>query len=707
MTSQLILAAAGSSFHAAAQNLPKAARNDLFFWKERLEPLLQLGKGISEALDALALATETGFSTVERKFHQARKYVQKHGEIGWLAIVDSRLAGPRFWRTRNQVGITEEDQKLVKLYCMSNQRSTRSSVKQLRKDWQRGKIKTETPIDLRTGYPKGWSIDNLGRYAPTSFQLKAVRIGRTAAASERPLVYTTRKGLYVGSHYMLDDLEHDFFVNTFAERQAARPLELFSHDLFSARKMRFGIRPKTKNDDGSLNKLTERMTRQILAATLYLDGYSPRGTVIVAEHGTAAVREAIEKALYEISDKKITVSRSGMQGAAAHAGAYSGPTRGNPRHKASLESSNNLVHNVLADLPGQTGKDLAHRPEQLDGGAPKFDSAGRMTLAGGLLYHNDSLMMAHEQLCESGQEDRAALLRFPLLEISQAHQLLVERYKQIEDDVDHDLEGWLECGHVSQEIQLGGQWVDQRLLLQDSAQSELALQLIAQGKLMTRPRRLSRGDVWRAGASELVRIQGFGVCAILGDDLAVERRVSRSVFEFEDREVGPGVHRYSAVAVNAHGEQMRLADGERYETFINPFAEDRLFVRRSNGSYIGECSRISKPCRGDVAALQRRCGEVAREEAELLAPVRETMMPVIRERKAQATRNVRVLRGNPVTKIERNRAERMREIEQDLSHADKEAFTGSDEVAALPGAAQISVDDISDTFGESSPQSEA
>ena len=67
-----------------------------------------------------------------------------------------------------------------------------------------------------------------------------------------------------------------------------------------------------------------------------------------------------------------------MTGAKAHAGQYPGLSRGNFRHKASLESSNNLTHNVFASLPGQTGKDVEHRPEQLDG----------------MLRHNNALLAA-------------------------------------------------------------------------------------------------------------------------------------------------------------------------------------------------------------------------------------------------------------------------------------------------------------------------
>src|SRR5581483_3557781 len=167
-----------------------------------------------------------------------------------------------------------------------------------------------------------------------------------------------------------------------------------------------------------------------------------------------------------------------------------------------------------------------------------------------------------------------------------------EFYRAIEQDCDHDLEGWIESGHVDQELLIAGQWVSQVKLLSDPAQSQLALALVETGQISARPRKLSRREVWDRGAGELVPIPGYGVCAILGDDLACERKVRSNMFEFEDREVGPGVHRYESIAVTPHREEIRLADGETYQTFVNPFAPETLFVRRANGAYVGECRRI-------------------------------------------------------------------------------------------------------------------
>ena len=84
------------------------------------------------------------------------------------------------------------------------------------------------------------------------------------------------------------------------------------------------------------------------------------------------------------------------------------------------------------------------------------------------------------------------------------------------------------------------------------------------------------------GARDLVRVPGYGVCAILGDDLAQERKVTdRGLFEYQDQEVGPGMHRFDAGCVaTPDGERVALKNGEKYQIFVNPFAPDTLFVRR-------------------------------------------------------------------------------------------------------------------------------
>ena len=230
------------------------------------------------------------------------------------------------------------------------------------------------------------------------------------------------------------------------------------------------------------------------------------------------------------------------------------------------------------------------------------------------------------------------------------HALAHELYSGIDEDPEHELDDWEECGHIVTELEIApGHWMPQSEVLKSPEASALVRQLLEAGRMNSRPRKMSRGEVWRAGAADLVKITGEGVCAILGDDLAVPRRVQNNRFEFTDAEVGPGLHRFDSIAFNFYGEALQLKDGENYETFVNPFAPDMMFVRRADGSYIGECRRMDKPCRGDAEAVQRACGEAAKREKELLLPMRNRHIAEAREKARRHGHNADVLSGGPVT----------------------------------------------------------
>jgi len=466
--------------------------------------------------------------------------------------------------------------------------------------WQRTHPGRPLPR-LAPPHPTGWS--NLYRKLDTSkFRRAAATLGRIGAKKHRPMVLSSRVGCYVASHYMWDDVWHDLFVNSLAEKQAGRPLELFSHDYFSARKVQWGVKVRTEDDNGKSSGLTSKMMRMVIAATYYLDGYSPRGTINLGEHGTANFLEEVAATLHDDSGGLITIEESGMQGRAAHAGQYDGRGLGNPNFKASLESSNNLLHNMEAHLPGQTGPDRQRRPEQLHG----------------MLQYNSRLLAAYQQL----PADKAALLQFPLLEITQYIGVLGDIYKFIEHDPDHDLEGWLDCGHIMQVVELLGEWRTQdELLMLPDHQRDMALAMIQSGMVSSRPRKMTRAEVWHRGARDLVRIHGGTVCRILGDDFAAERKVQAQQFAFEDKEVGPGLHRFEGIITDTEGRQCHLKDGEKYKVFVNPFADKQLFVQDAKGRFLGTALRCERHSRMDAEALHRSMGRVSHIESEMLKPL--------------------------------------------------------------------------------------
>jgi hypothetical protein len=619
---------------------------------------------------------------------RTRYYDWKESGKNWRTFIDRTVEKT----TNNTKALPHDFLEEVRRRIEKNQRSARQAIESIRHDWRRGLPvqgygtwrdwfgraypRTAIPQCFPGSYPKGWTYRNLVRKKSTRFQLKAVRVGRGAAASERRLVYTTRANLYVGSHYMFDDMWHDLMVMSSLEGKPGRPLELFSHDLYSARKVRWGFRVRTRNDDGTFNQLAESMTRLILCATLFFDGYSPRGTIIVAEHGTAAVRDRVEKILHDSTDGLITVARSGMVGAEAHAGLYPALQKGNFRFKASLESSNNLTHNVFAQLDGQTGKDILNRPEELHG-----------RLANATALRRAASMLSPE---------RAALLQIPLLTSNEFGLVAQDLYNRIEDDTEHNLEGWAMNEDV--EICILGQWIGRSAILAlPDAEQQATMDIIQSGAIATRQRKLSRRAVWNTGATHLKPIPAQAVCDILGPDLARERKISKQMFEFGDKEISADPLRYSALVRDQHGRETLLQDGETYSTMVNPFAPEVLFILDSKHRYIGTAPRVQSVCKSDLDAIHRACGEAAHIESLALAPVRARHMQDARDRAARARHNARVIAGEPVTpgEIEDDRA--LRDLARNATDADREAITDFERDDA-PGT--FSSEEISTLFAE-------
>jgi hypothetical protein len=602
-------------------------------WCRALEIVLQADK-VTEGFNRAAsfFRGQKGFSANRIR---TKYYEWLEAKRDWRILVNYAVEG------NNNRRQPPEFVEFFRTLCENDQRTTSGAIVLIQSLWREGKeipgygdwrkwFLSEHPGHPlpRTcpGYPAGWNERNLRRYAPTKYELKAVRIGRSAAATDRRLVYTTRAGLYVGAIYQFDDMWHDLMVNCLRERKPGRPLELFSHDLYSARKVRWGFRVRTKNDDGTYNGLAERMTRMILAATLYQDGYSPRGTKIVVEHGTAAVADAIEQALIAASGGLITVHRSGMEGAPTHDGLYAGRAKGNFRFKGSLESLNNLTHNRFAHLPGQTGKDVMHRPEQLHG----------------LLKNNDALLQAIAQL----PPERASLLQFPLLTTDEFFRLALEIYENIHNRTDHDLEGWQE--NTIPQFQLGGIWQDRdALMLMPPAEQSMAMAMLQSGAITTRERRLSPNEVWQRGASDLIPIHAGAVCDILGADLASERSIRSQMIEFQDSEVSPDPLRYSALVRDIHGRETLIRDGEKVLAFANPFDIEQLFLQDARGKFIGIAPRVQSVCSNDLDAIHRACGAAAKVESAALAPIRARHAQEARSKAARHRHNAGLLDNRP------------------------------------------------------------
>lgn len=584
---------------------------ELYAWEADLLPILALRPGGGRVKRALAaLAQARGISAVT-----ARRRLDAYREHGLAGLIDRRPC-PALWDSAEAAGLSEPDRELVKLWCESYQRKNAPALRGLLRSWREQRVTreqlqrglavphTDTPLDPQTGYPIGWSERNLSRSAPPPVELKAARIGRSAAKSEMPLVYTTRADLYVGQYYLFDDMWHDHEVVDLDQVKRGRPLEFHGLDLKSACKFVWGCRtrvPAEFKHEG----LKASDFRFVLAAALTGTGFHPtRGTTLIVEHGTAAIPSEIEALLSDQSGKMIKVERSGMEGAAAHAGQYAGRSKGNFRFKAALESLGNLIHNEMSYLPGQVGMDRNHCPEEMNDGGRLVDPAtGRALSAFGLHKHTDALLAAFAQL----PPERAQWLEWDVCNIQQFRLICEEVYARINRRTKHELEGWDEY-HVPDRIN-------------------------------GRMRRLSPHEVFAPGTRALVPISTELTALLIGSDGGTELTVRSNMIEVNCGEISGDVLRFDAAGL--------LPDREKFLTVLNPFDAGRLFCFDARGRFVTTLPRLHKPCRSDVEAVQRACGAAAKREAALLQPLRLTQLEAARAKAARHTHNADLISPPP------------------------------------------------------------
>lgn len=584
---------------ATLARLPEPLRNEALNWQAALMPLLSNRKGRGVALANIAKQFKCKPGWARKKFDRFR-------DQGLAGLVDRRAGGSDFWETGDEkVGVPDADKETLRTYCESNQRGNEAAIRLMRDDWLVGKIRTDAPLDVETGYPKGWSERNLARYAPSELEVAAARQGRSATDSKRSLVYTTRRDLYVGQYFLFDDIWHDHYVNLLATRQTGRPLEFHGLDLASAYKMCWGMRLRRAVPDGKggtkMESLKVEDFRFLLAGFLLSNGYNPRGTTLVVEHATTQIDERVERLLSIASGGAIKIERGGMQGAAVHAGQYAGRSKGNFRIKAALESLGNLIHNEMGFLPGQTGKDRQHAPEQLHG----------------LLKHNDALLWAMSQL----PEQRLQWIQWDLCTLQQFQIIAAEIYQRINQRTKHDLEGW----------------------------DERYVPCRRTGNM----RRMSPLEVWRPGSRALKPIRPHVAAMIVGTEGGEPRTVRNGEIEVTSCEISGDPVRFAAHQLQPRG---------KYLCVLNPF-DSSLNVYDAGNRYVATLQRITTPGRNNVDAVHEQCGRAEKALAEQLAPMRRRAMKRAQGKAGRHRNNLRVTDlSQPFTQDEKLEAKERRAL---------------------------------------------
>jgi hypothetical protein len=571
-------------------SIPARWREEARAWIRGLE---QLKAGL---LTKAELCTLMGASrqTVDRKIKAATEH-------GWRGLVPSYkpAAGlpPEF---------IEHWRRLVESY----QRKTRPAWRALLRQWH-----AREPIPGYAGHPgwpnlpTGWTERNLYRQVPTKLELTAMRhgLGR-AIARHAPKVLSTRVGTWHLSHILWDDVWLDAMAHMLQQRQLVRVLQIGALDLHSGCRFHYGTRPQLRREtDGKKDGLKEADMRFALAAQLHQFGISPRGTTMIVEHGTAAIRDRVRDVLRCSFGDLIQISDSGITGKLQAVAGLEGRGGGNFRHKAALESLHNLMHNELAALPAQTGHDR-DEPEMLHG-----------------------LRREHEQLWRIAHtlpEHVVSMLKFPALEYhSQFLPVLRAVLEAINARTDHDLEGWEALGYITREYRLtlgSDDWTPEQDLA-PALVPAMRHMIIAEPALM-RVRKLSPREVFDRNREQTQPVPPSVIADILYQDLARARQCRDGYFEFADQELSPEAMHFESRVTTADGSQIELRDRETYEIIVNPFDPSQAWVysgRAKQGSFLGLAARVQRASRADPDATAAAVRRAKARLADQIRPARE------------------------------------------------------------------------------------
>ncbi len=483
----------------------------------------------------------------------------------------------------------------------------------------------------RNAHPRGWSYRNLKDLAPEEDVWKAAAQGVAAGRAFLPSLPHTRVGLGPMEVITMDDVWHDVEVLFLQGRDLPtheRPVEVGVLDVLTGCHVAWQVWPVRRRADGTREMVDWTVQRFIQAEIFCGIGVSPKGLTELLEHGTAGMDDDEVKRINGILARYLpppegrdwlTVLRSATTGEPIAKGLFCERACGNPRHKAMIESSWNLLHNALASLPGATGKDRDHAPAAAEG-----------------LRREDRALMAIVNAVAKACPAALDILRqaefhaVSFIQFKEALQLVKE---QINHRVDHNLEGWEACGFVRHVASLpGGAELDLDAVpeSQRAATAALIRQLAAPVAL----RRMSPAEAFaaRTARAPLVRFPAAAAAEILGTELAQELTVStRGTLTLRDR-FSQELLTYAALAKDGRGVTRELTRGATVRVWANPFASRHILVADAEGHVLGVCPLLEAARFGDPEGDARNLGIWQAANAKQ----RERLEPLLQPKKARA-----------------------------------------------------------------------
>lgn len=627
----------------------------------------RIGDAVAQFAQALGIPIKTG-----------RRWWDRIARQGWKGALDTRKSQ----RAKSEIGKRLEFLAFWKSLIDQHNGSIRAAWFDLVTFYRAGNsingyqdYSGRPPANARTGLPIGWTYENLLQWAPGKDERILAHQGQKAFRARVTALWTTRVGMQVGQCYQFDDVWHDNKV--FYGAKLVRVVELGAIDVFSSRRVMWGLAPRIRDERDVEQALKERYMLNLTMSILMEMGYCKEGCTLIVEHRTAALSEKVEEGLYNASRGKIRVERSGIANKAAMLGWWAGEGGGNPRIKALLESLHGYYHNRLGLLPVQTGDNSRlNKPEIL---------AAQDQYA-------DKLAKEFEGLGPEATQAMLGLYRLPALTWHQFAGFLNSFYTVVDSRREHKLEGWDKAGLVKSQWRLStgsSDWhdADELSVLADAQYNAVKGILDTNPGQLMRPMRCSPMEVWTAGQRSLARLPRWLMHQVLGDDNGRELSIRVGRFDFEDAEIDPDGLRYAGMVEDPEGHRIMLKEGETYLCYCNPISAGTLNVYEASGRYLGAALRIERAPRVDREAMRNAIEQDAMRQNAQMVQWRA-------RNSGEATGHQDLLQHNAlITRV--SRALRSGEIKDDTALVATESgamLTDGDRAAALDQAHTVEMD---------------
>ena len=584
--------------------LPDRVQSDVMSKLRWIHALLNAGRG--EKMTIVRHAAKD----LKASPGAVNRYLKWFKDHGWKGLIDERHAGV------GTKGLPPQFKSWVAGIFDAHQRDNDDAMEVWRKVIDRWNLWRETgdpnnaipgydvcPDALpATGYPYGWSYDNIRRCKPKPVERALAKHGKKSASAFLPSVLTTRVGSAVLSRLLFDDQDYDNmltdgFLAIAGIDTVTRPVSFNCVDFLTARHLDHHLRLLYKDAAGTNKTLTQQEYVWFVIKQAQETGWrtDQHGTEFIFEHGKAnswANKEltslgghhSFEDALYAISNGKAFVNRSGKFEGPVFAGmCFRAQATGNFKFKTWIESAFRLLRTYMQALPGPIGSHA-----RING----KDELYGIKLA-------DNAILTAIKTCPDAemQEFLVENFRREMLDLQTFSHLINSVYRAINFATSHKLEGWNRCGFTANFWRVNENsthWFAESELPEmypDPEERQVILRKInARRDILTKVEPISREAAYqiemKRDAHLIFRLPDPMVGLLLPREWAKPVTVGANHCFYLSNPLWPDTQDQYVASWNHKDRMITLDGGTNLIVYHNPFFDGRAQVHSLDGSYI-------------------------------------------------------------------------------------------------------------------------